>query len=162
MALFGMFKKKEAEPIILAADAKGKVLPMPEIPDPVFSEGILGPCCAIDPVEGKVFSPVDGTISQLAETLHAVGIQSNGVEILIHVGVDTVDMKGDGFSGKVKEGDKVQKGQLLLTMDLEKIKAAGHPAAVVTVVTNGDDLSGVELIASGDVEPGADLLKITK
>ena len=71
-------------------------------------------------------------------------------------------MKGDGFVAKVKLGDKVKKGQLLLKMDLDKIKAAGHPAVVITVITNTDDFASVDLVASGDVEPGADMLKITK
>ena len=84
------------------------------------------------------------------------------MEVLIHVGVDTVEMKGDGFSPKVKEGDKVKKGQLLLEMDLAKIAAANHPAVVITVVTNTDDFKDVELVASGAVEPGTDLLKVSK
>ena len=84
------------------------------------------------------------------------------MEILIHVGVDTVEMKGDGFKANVKMGDRITKGQLLLTMDLDKIKAAGHPAVVITVVTNTDDYADVELVASGEIEPGADLMKVTK
>ena len=86
----------------------------------------------------------------------------SGVEILIHVGVDTVEMKGDGFSPKVKVGDKVKQGDLLLEMDLDKIAAAAHPAVVITVVTNTDDFKDVEVVASGAVEPGADLIKISK
>ena len=94
---------------------------------------------------------------------HALGIMTTaGVEVLIHVGVDTVEMKGDGFSPKVKEGDKVKKGDLLLEMDLDKIAAAAHPAVVITVVTNTDDFKDVEVVASGAVEPGADLIKISK
>ena len=85
-----------------------------------------------------------------------------GVEILIHVGVDTVEMKGDGFSPKVKVGDKVKQGDLLLEMDLGKIAASGHPAVVITVVTNTDDFKDVEVVASGAVEPGADLIKVSK
>ena len=115
------------------------------------------------PTEGKVFAPVDGEITQAPDSGHALGIMGvGGVEVLIHVGVDTVEMKGDGFSPKVKEGDKVKKGDLLLEMDLDKIAAAGHPAVVITVVTNTDDFKDVEVVASGDVEPGADLIKVSR
>ena len=145
------FLKKSAEPaapaapafpVTLAADAKGTVVAMENIPDEVFAQGILGKCCGIDPTEGKIYAPADGEIT--------------------HVGVDTVEMKGDGFSPKVKEGDKVKKGDLLLEMDLDKIAAAAHPAVVITVVTNTDDFKDVEVVASGAVEPGADLIKISK
>lgn len=150
-------------PVILGAAAKGKVVPMEQIPDPVFAEGVLGTCCGIDPTDGKVYSPVDGKIVSLADTLHAVGIEGvGGVEVLIHVGVDTVDMKGDGFANCVQMGQAVRKGQLLLTMDLEKIAVAGHPATVISVVTNTDSLAGVELVADGTVEPGDAILKVSK
>ena len=115
------------------------------------------------PTEGKVYAPIDGEITQAPDSGHALGIQGIGdVEVLIHVGVDTVEMKGDGFSPKVKVGDKIKKGDLLLEMDLTKIAAAGHPAVVITVITNTDDFAGVEVVASGTVEPGADLIKISK
>ncbi len=150
-------------PMMLAADAKGAFVPMENIPDEVFAQGILGICCGIDPSEGKVFAPAGGEITQAPDSGHALGIMADGgVEILIHVGVDTVEMKGDGFSPKVKVGDKVKKGDLLLEMDLGKIAAAGHPAVVITVVTNTDDFKAVEVVASGDVEPGADLIKVSK
>ena len=168
MGFFDMFKKKSepaapAGPLVVAADARGTVVKMEDIPDEVFAQGILGPCCSIDPEVGEVFAPLDGEITQAPDTLHALGILGdNGVEVLIHVGVDTVEMKGDGFASSVKRGDKVRKGQKLLTMDLEKIKAAGHPAVVITVITNGDDFASTELAASGTVEPGADLFRISK
>ena len=171
MGLFDLFKKKEAAPapapvqwpVIVAADAKGKVLKMEEVPDPVFSQGVLGPCCGIEPVEGKVYAPVDGEVTQIADSKHAIGFTGPGeVEVLIHVGVDTVDMNGDGFAPQVKVGDHVKKGQLVLTMDMAKIAAAGHPSTVITVITNSDDFAGVELVGEGDVEIGADLIKITK
>ena len=116
------FLKKSAEPaapaapafpLVLAADAKGAVVPMEQIPDEVFAQGILGQCCGIDPTEGKVYAPIDGEITQAPDSGHALGIQGIGdVEVLIHVGVDTVEMKGDGFSPKVKVGDKIKKGDL--------------------------------------------------
>ena len=147
-----------AFPDILGAVAQGTFVPMAEIPDPTFSQGVLGECCGVEPETGKVFSPMDGTISQLADTLHAVGIEAEGVELLIHVGVDTVEMKGDGFRSHVREGQTVKKGDLLLTMDLEKIKAAGHPATIMVAVTNSDDLASVEAVASGQVKPGDQLM----
>ena len=171
MGFFDFLKKSAAPaapaeptfPMMLAADAKGAFVPMENIPDEVFAQGILGTCCGIDPSEGKVFAPAGGEITQAPGSGHALGIMADGgVEILIHVGVDTVEMKGDGFSPKVKVGNKVKKGDLLLEMDLGKIAAAGHPAVVITVVTNTDDFKAVEVVASGDVEPGADLIKVSK
>ena len=123
MGLFDMFKKKDAAPsfpVVLAADAAGAFVKMEDIPDEVFAQGILGQGCGIDPSEGKVYAPCDGEITQAPDTLHAFGITTpGGVEVLIHVGVDTVEMKGDGFESKVKLGSKVTKGQLLLTMDVD-------------------------------------------
>lgn len=149
-------------PATLGATAKGTFVPMEQIPDEMFSQGILGTCCGIDPAEGKVYAPVDGKISQLTDTLHAIGIEAGGMEILIHVGVDTVDMKGDGFTNSVKQGQVIRKGQLLLTMDLDKIRAANHATTVITVVTNTDDFASVEAVATGSVNPGDDMLRVTK
>ncbi len=169
MGFLDFLKKKEdvqqapVWPAIIGAECKGTVVPMENIPDEVFSQGILGQCIGIDPAEGKVFAPVDGEITQAPDSGHALGLMSiGGVEVLIHVGVDTVDMNGDGFTPRVKEGDKVKKGQLLLEMDLDKIAAAKHPAVVITVITNTDEFASVESVASGAVEPGADLLKVSK
>ena len=155
MGLFDMFKKKDAAPsfpVVLAADAAGAFVKMEDIPDEVFAQGILGQCCGIDPSEGKVYAPCDGEITQAPDTLHAFGITTPG----------GVEMKGDGFESKVKLGSKVTKGQLLLTMDLDKIKAAGHPAVVITVVTNTDDFASVDVVASGNVNPGDDMMKVNK
>ena len=149
-----------AFPDVLGAVAQGVFVPMEEIPDPTFSQGVLGVCCGIDPQTGKVFSPMDGKISHLADTLHAVGIEAEGVELLIHVGIDTVEMKGDGFKSHVKEGQTIKKGDLLLTMDLAKIKAAGHPATIMVAVTNSDDLASVEAVASGQLKPGDNLMRL--
>ena len=147
-------------PHTLGAAAQGTFVPMEEIPDPTFSQGILGMCCGIEPETGKVYSPMDGTISQLADTLHAIGIEAGGVELLIHVGIDTVEMKGDGFKSHVKEGQAVKKGDLLLTIDLEKIKAAGHPATIMVAVTNSDELASVEASAAGKLMPGDPLMSL--
>lgn len=165
MGLFDRFKKATdtpAGPLMLGAPAQGTIVPMEEIPDEVFSTGVLGICCGVEPDEGKVFAPFDGKISQLADTVHAVGLEAGGMEILIHVGVDTVDMNGDGFKSVVRLGQSVRKGDLLLTMDLEKIHEAGHPATVILAVTNSDDFASVETVASGLVEHGCDVLRVSK
>lgn len=168
MGFFDVFKKKEepaAEPswpLTIGAAAKGSAVLMADIPDPVFSQGMVGFCCGIEPEDGKVYSPVDGVVSQVPDTLHAVGVDSQGVELLVHCGVDTVDMKGKGFTMLVKEGQKVKKGDHLMTMDLEVIKAAGHPTTIITAVTNSDDFAGVEQVAAGPVQAGDGVLKVAK
>lgn len=149
-------------PAMLGAVAQGTFVTMTEIPDEVFSTGVLGSCCGIEPKESNVYAPIDGKISQLADTLHAIGIDAGGMEILIHVGVDTVDMNGDGFTNAVSLNQSVKKGDLLLTVDLEKIRAAGHPATVIMVVTNTDDFASVEEVASGAVQAGDDILRVKK
>jgi len=161
VGLFGFLKNKNADSaIVLGAPAKGRFIPMEEIPDEVFSQGIMGECCGVEPDEGKVCSPVDGVVSQLTDTLHAVGLEAQGLELLIHVGVDTVEMKGDGFTTAVDAGQAVKKGDLLLTMDLEKIRAAGHPTTVILAVTNSSDFASVETVGSGLLQPGSDVLRV--
>ena len=167
MGLFDFMKGRDASaeiqfPANLGAVAKGTVVPMEELPDEVFSTGVLGQCCGVEPKEGKVYAPAGGKIIQLADTLHAIGIEASGMELLIHVGVDTVDMNGDGFAGKVKLNQTVKKGDLLLNIDLEKIRAANHPSVIILAVTNSDDFASVRLTASGSIEPGENLMEVKK
>ena len=104
-------RKKKASPAafpdVLGAVTQGTFVLMAEILDPTFSQGVLGICCGVEPEIDKVFSPMNGTISQLADTLHAIGIEAEGVKLLIHVGIDTVEMKGDSFKSHVKEGSMI-------------------------------------------------------
>ena len=123
---------------------KGTVIARDQIPDDTFASGVLGDGVGIQPEDELVVAPFDGTISSVAESQHAVGIESNGMEMLIHVGVDTVNMQGDGFTCLVKEGDEVKAGQPLIRFDREKIKAAGYSDTVAVLLTNSDDLEGVE------------------
>jgi len=167
MGLRDLFKKKEdtkeiSYPAMLGAVADGTFVTMNKIPDEVFSTGVLGVCCGITPRMGRVYAPIDGKISQLTDTLHAIGIEAGEIEILIHVGVDTVDMNGNGFSNAVKLGQSVKKGDLLLTMDLDKIQAAGHPTTVIMAVTNGDDFASVKEVGTGEVQAGDDVLQVNK
>ena len=149
-------------PAVLGAPAQGAFVAMEQIPDEVFSTGVLGTCCGVEPDTGNVYAPIGGTVTQVADTLHAVGLEAGGIELLIHVGIDTVDMAGDGFRVGVKEGQSIQKGELLLTMDLGKIRAAGHPATVVLAVTNSDDFASVEPLAAGAVQPGDDIMRVSQ
>ena len=129
----------------IAQCTAGKVIPYTEIPDPTFAAGTLGQGVGIVPEDEYVYAPIDGEISSVAESKHAIGISGeNDMEILIHVGVDTVEMKGDGFVDYVKEGDKVKKGQKLMKFDRAKIKAANHPDTVVLLLTNSEDYEGVK------------------
>jgi PTS system sucrose-specific IIC component len=123
---------------------KGNVIAREAIPDDTFASGVLGDGVGIEPTEELVVAPFDGTISSVAESKHAIGIEANGMEMLIHVGVDTVNMQGDGFECLVNEGDEVKLGQPLIRFSREKIKAAGYSDTVAVLLTNSDDLEGVE------------------
>ena len=153
----------QAAPLTVCAPFSGTAMKLEDIPDPVFSQGVLGPGCGVDPGEETVYAPFDGSVIQTTDTMHAVGVvSSDGVEVLIHVGMDTVEMGGKGFTCLVKEGDKIKAGQPLMKFTLADIQAAGHPAVTAVVVTNADDFAGVELVAEGAVEHGAPLLKLSK
>ncbi|WP_223703027.1 PTS sugar transporter subunit IIA [Sutcliffiella deserti] len=135
---------------ILVAPISGKVISLEEVPDPVFSEKMMGDGVAIEPTEGTVVSPVNGEIIQFSPTKHAIGIRSEtGVEILIHVGLETVGMKGEGFEGLVKVGDKVTAGTRLLSFDVDLIKEKAQSIVTPLIITNGDIL---ETLSKHDVK----------
>lgn len=153
---------ESAEPVVYAP-LTGSVVARDQIPDETFASGVLGDGCGIEPTVGEVVAPCDGVISTVAETRHAVGISGPAdMELLIHVGVDTVEMKGDGFKALVKTGDTVKKGQKLLTFDLAKIRAAGHPTVTTVLVANADDYAGLTLEAAGSVTAGDKLIAVQK
>ncbi len=128
----------------IIAPAIGQVISREEIPDATFASGVLGDGVGINPTEGVIFAPYDGTVSSVADSKHAIGITGPGdMEILIHVGVDTVAMNGDGFAPTVAEGDTVKAGQVIMTFDRDKIAKANHPDCVVVLLTNSDDYNTV-------------------
>ncbi|MBQ4427091.1 MAG: PTS glucose transporter subunit IIA [Oscillospiraceae bacterium] len=122
----------------------GKVIARENIPDATFADGILGDGVGIEPSEGVVYAPFDGEVTSVFDTKHAITLEKNGMEVLIHVGVNTVNMNGEGFEAFVKEGDTVKAGQKLLTFDSAKIKAAGYSDCVVVLLTNAEELEKVE------------------
>jgi PTS system glucose-specific IIA component len=141
----GLFSKKKKGPLQLTAPMKGQVIDITEVPDAVFSQKFVGDGVAIHPTEGKVYSPVDGEIMLMAETGHAIGIKTKeGFEILIHVGLDTVNMGGEGFENQISEGDKVKTGQLLLTFDLELVKTKAKSTVSPIVISNMEMVEQIE------------------
>lgn len=139
----GFFKKLFSKPVDeLYAPVVGNAVPVTEVPDPTFAEGMLGNGVAILPTEGKVYAPCDATVDTMFETGHAVSLAAaNGAEILIHVGLETVTLKGQHFTIHCKAGDQVKKGDLLIEFDLEAIKAAGFNTITPMLVCNSDDFT---------------------
>ena len=123
---------------------EGKVIAREDIPDETFATGILGDGIGVEPTSGTVVAPFDGKVTSVFDTKHAVTLEKDGMEVLIHIGVNTVNMNGDGFTAYVAEGDDVKAGQRLLGFDSAKIKKAGYSDCVVMLLTNSDDLADVE------------------
>lgn len=149
---------------VITSPIEGTILDLSKVPDEMFSQKMMGEGIAIDPTNGKVYAPCSGTIGTIFKTNHAVAIAAdNGAELLIHVGIDTVKMNGDGFKGHVKNGDVVKKGQLLIEFDLEKVKKHAKSHITPVVVTNSADLGGVSILKSnGKADLNSALLEIRK
>ena len=134
------------------APMAGKAVPVTEVPDPTFAEGMLGNGIAIEPVEGKVYAPCDATVDMMFTTGHAVSLVADcGAEILIHVGLETVSLEGKPFKVHAANGDKVKKGQLLIDVDLQAVKAAGLPTITPMVICNTDAYSTFKTFVGKDV-----------
>lgn len=152
--------------VVLTAPLNGTVVALEDVPDPVFSSGAVGKGAGIEPSDGasiKVVAPADGSVVVAPSSGHAYGLAlDNGLEILIHVGIDTVNLAGKGFDVKVAKGDRVKAGQTLVVVDRAVIEEAGYKLVTPVLVTNYMNFAEVEVIASGDIETGADLVKATK
>ena len=147
----GLFGKKDSK---IVAQQTGKVVPITEVPDPVFSDKVLGDGIAIIPTSNTVVAPVSGTIAQVAHTFHAVGIEADdGTEVLVHLGIDTVNLNGEGFTCHVKVGDHVNAGDKLMDMDIEAIAAKGFQTISPCIITTMDDLKSMEGI-TGEATAG--------
>lgn len=159
-------KEEEQAPsmrIEIASPVKGTEIPLSEVKDEVFSKNIVGKGAAVIPSEGKVYSPVDGTVASVFDTKHAIGLVSEeGVEVLIHVGLDTVELGGQHFTAHVAQDDKVTKGQLLLEFDMDAIKAAGYDTVTPVVISNTDSYLDVLAADAGEINAGDMLITIVK
>ena len=151
--------KKQDGPVAVVSPIKGEIVPLSEVKDQVFASEAMGKGVAINPSEGKVFSPVNGEVTLMFKTLHAIGLTSeDGAQILIHVGMDTVELDGKHFTAHVNQGDIVKAGDLLVEFDVEAIKAAGYQVVTPIVVTNTPDYKEVKVLQAGKVDKNEELL----
>lgn len=152
--------------VVLTAPLNGTVVALEDVPDPVFSSGAVGKGAGIEPSDGasiKVVAPADGSVVVAPSSGHAYGLAlDNGLEILIHVGIDTVNLEGKGFDVKVGKGDRVKAGQTLVVVDRAVIEEAGYKLVTPVLVTNYMNFAEVEVIADGSIKAGTDLVKATK
>lgn len=147
--------------ITLLAHASGRVVPLEEVKDEVFSQKILGDGIAIEPSEGKLYAPCDGVVDNIFDTSHAVNIVSDkGHEILLHIGIDTVNLKGKHFKAEVKNGQKIHKGELLVSFDIEKIKADGYKVTIPMIICNKDSYKNIKALKTGDIKATQKLLEL--
>lgn len=154
------FFKKD---IAIFSPLEGQVIPISSVPDPAFSEGVLGQGVAVIPSKGRVVSPADGKIFLMFETGHAVSILSDqNAEILIHIGINTVNLKGRHFTAHVKTGDLVKKGDLLLEFDMAMISQEGYDLTTPVVICNSGDFSKIDAKAGFDASELDEIMTITK
>lgn len=145
------------------APLSGTVLPLENVPDATFSSGLLGHGVAIIPNDNRVIAPFDGEVASLFQTKHAIGILSeSGVEVLIHVGIDTVKLDGQHFTAHVKPGDKVRAGDLLLEFDRQAIRSAGYDLATPVIISNSDDFRSIETANTSTITMGTRLLSLSR
>lgn len=150
-----------AKDAVLVSPMNGVVVPMNEVKDEAFAACVLGDGVAVEPEEGKLFAPADGVIDNVFDSKHAIGMTTTeGVELLLHVGIDTVKLAGQHFTVGVSAGQKVKQGDLLLTFEMDAIKAAGYLCTTPMIVCNTDDYQSIQPLATGPIKAGQKLLEI--
>ncbi|KGP74408.1 PTS sugar transporter subunit IIA [Pontibacillus yanchengensis] len=151
--LFG--KKEESKEATLVAPLDGKIVQLEDVPDPVFSQKMMGEGIAIEPANGEVVSPVEGEVVQVFPTKHAVGLQTkSGIELLVHIGLETVSMDGEGFEAHVKQGDKVSAGDKLITFDVDLVNEKAKSSVTPVIITNSDSIENLETLNTGEAVKG--------
>ena len=153
--LFGK-KEEQVQELVLNSYMKGKVVDITEVPDPVFAQKMMGDGFAVEPGNGNIVSPVSGTVSSIFPTKHALGLVTEaGLEVLVHIGLDTVSLEGKPFEVKVSEGQTVAAGDLLVEADLDAIRAAGRETSTIVVFTNADAIKSVKVEHTGKLAANA-------
>lgn len=159
MGLFSKNIKLPSEPGTLYAITDGEVIGIDHVADEMFSQKMLGDGIAFKSLDGIVIAPCHGVVTTLFPTNHAIGITtSDGAEILIHIGIDTVKENGNGFKAFVKQGDKIARGQKLITFDIEKLENKGYDLSIPMVLTNMDAISNIEVLVEGEVIVGKEVI----
>lgn len=154
-------KTSETGAQTLYSPLEGTAIPLSEVKDATFASEVLGRGMAVIPSKGEVKAPCDATVSTIFDTKHAIGLATeSGLELLIHIGVDTVELGGKFYTAHVKDGDVVKKGQTLITFDMDAIKAAGYDVTTPLIVTNTDDYEEVKMLAEGTVNNGSEVLEV--
>ena len=166
MSIFGNIFNKDnenettSENNIILVPITGEVSDIKNCQDPVFAGEMVGKGSLVIPSEGKVYSPVDGEVSMVADSKHAIGITSNsGLEILIHIGLDTVELNGEPYAAHVSQGQKVKSGDLLMDFDIEKIEAAGKSIQTPVIITNADEKE-IKSLINGPANHGQELMEV--
>ena len=159
----GLFSRKTVLPWeegTLYAITEGTVMGVDRVKDQMFAEKMMGDGVAFNSTNGVVVSPCEGTVATIFPTNHAIGILTkDGAEILIHIGLDTVNENGKGFKGFVKAGDKVTRGQKLITFDMDALKAKGYDLAIPMIFTAMDDIKDMKVVADGTLISGQEVMK---
>ena len=145
----------------LTAPCRGDLMEQEKIPDEIFAAGSFGTGCAVTPSEDTLYAPIDGKVTMIAEACHAIGITTDGgAELLIHMGIDTIALKGEPFSPHVAVGSRIEAGSMLAEIELDMIRDAGYHATVIVIVTNADAYGHIDSRAAGTVRAGDELMRL--
>lgn len=156
-------RKKKNNAVEVKAFFEGTALPLEQVKDPMFSDKIMGDGVAIEPDNGKLYAPVDGKVASIFDTKHAIGfVLENGAELLMHIGMDTVELNGEGFELNISVGDEVHAGDLLGTVDLAFVKSKGKEITTPILLTNMDDYKIEFVKTEGHVNIGDVIYKVVK
>ena len=156
-------EKDNLDDAVLYSISEGTAILLSQVNDATFASEVLGKGIAVIPSKGEVVAPCDAVVETVFDTKHAVGLSTeSGMELLIHIGINTVELNGKYFTSHVKNGDHVKKGQLLVSFDMEKVKAAGYDVTTPLIVTNSDDYKDVKILSEDSVTPSDKVLEIVK